>query len=143
MSNDYKYVSVALLLLPLLLGQSDSHRAAEFRVGTVTNCPDALEMPSYPPLAWAARIVGRGTAAITLDTNGIEAVKVAGLHPLLVAEVTQSIRHSKFGSCGRRELTLAYDFVIEGDEAPSRITRIIVLSGNHFVIKVNPPRAME
>ncbi|HLV96923.1 MAG TPA: hypothetical protein VKS44_17150 [Candidatus Acidoferrales bacterium] len=100
-------------------------------------------MPGYPPLAWSGRITGHGTAAVDLDSTGILDIRTANLHPLLASEVVKSIRSSQFADCGPRQLALEYDFVMEGKEAISTAITVIVLSGSHFMIKVNPPKAME
>lgn len=120
-----------------------SHSAAAIsQSSAIEPCPMALEMPTYPPLAWAARIAGTGTATVTLDSARVRTIKAVGLNPLLVAEVERTIRRSQFADCGRRELTIQYDFVVEGAEAASRVTTIIILGASHFRIKVNPPAVM-
>ena len=105
-------------------------------------CGFALELPTYPPLAWAGRVEGHGTATVSLDSGGIESIRIAELPPLLGAEVTRALQRSRFASCGRRQVIVEYEFVIEGGESASRVTTVIFLGGNHFVIKVNPPKPM-
>ena len=126
-----------IVLLALAHSTSGTSQTYAFEV-----CPIALEMPTYPPLAWAARIAGSGTATVALDAAKIRTIKTVGFNPLLVAEIERTLRRSHFSDCGPRELTFQYDFVIEGSEAASRVTTIVVLGASHFMIKVNPPMIM-
>ena len=140
MRNHLKFVSVTLLFFAqALLGQVTVSKEREETTRALRDCVFALEMPAYPSLARAARITGHGSASVILNADGIPEVTTAGLHPLLAAEVERSIRHSDLAKCGASKLTFEYDFVIEGGETVQGVNTVVMLGGNHFMIKVTPP----
>ena len=79
-------------------------------------CVERLEMPTYPPLANAAKVTGQVVALVTLSADGIRTLETKSgtgkAHPLLAPTIEKSMRASTFSKdCADKMVTVVFHFV--------------------------------
>jgi len=112
---------------------AQSHQEADSSM----SCVERLEMPIYPALARAARVVGVVTATVAVSPGGpIQVTTSAGGHLLLTAAVETAIRASTFqASCTGKSVRLIFNFGLDSNPAK----RVSYGYPNQFWISALPP----
>lgn len=118
---------------------------------TETNiaCVERLEIPTYPPLAKAARIAGALTASLTVgldgSAQGVTLTTESGTrpHPILRPSVEKSVGASSFArACAGKTVTLVFHFEL-GEKLTDSLQPITSFGyPNHFWITA-PPMLMQ
>ena len=85
------------------------------------SCIERLQLPSYPPLARMARIVGVVVVVVDLGEDAkvrqvVVDPRTPGGHPILFAPVEYALRRAQFNpGCIDTRVTLVFEFKLEGD----------------------------
>jgi TonB family protein len=95
-----------------------------------------LFQPTYPALAWQARIQGDVEVTVSVRQDGsVESAVVASGHPMLASTALENAQKSRFGCRGCMEsvtsYTLVYSFRLATDEKEANQ---VIQSENHVTV---------
>jgi len=115
--------------------------------GRNSQCIASFPIPGYPGLARRARLVGTLTVVVSLDQDGKIRRIAAQAHlnndraqSALLTPIENAIRKSDFlPSCGGKDVTLTFEFRINGDPYDRQQEEVTFGYPSHFTISARPP----
>ena len=115
------------------------------QAGAHIECVERLQVPSFGPVAQAAKQVGTVEARITVGKEGTvtqSSIELTSPDPRLADEVKMMILLSKFSRrCDRQIVRLRFTFIREeGEPVDYPVPLIIFLPPNEFEIRSLPKR---